>query len=309
MGHTVTDPGTGTVTTADRLPPDPRKAIRTVLRRLAAPLRRHLPAFLAPTVVRVRHQLAKRNAFKVASSRLQMEVLLDALPDYDLDEMTARHLWFTQRRAEYRFHPELVSDQEIVGLEHLTGARAGGRGVLLSFMHYGHYDGMFLALKNAGVETDAMVIPFLYAGIGSDWQRQHARLLRMGTTMHSVEGGSQVVRDLLAEGRVVALASDVTSRTKVHFMGKDRLASFGAPRLAHETGVPVVVISAEWLGDRQRVRLHEPLDPADFADPWALYEAMLAVHERAVRAWPWGYELPQDRWVVWPEEPDPADVS
>lgn len=283
----------------ERLPHDPRRWVRTWLRGLAAPVRRNLPAFLAPTIVRVRHRLARHNAFKVASSRWQMEVLLDALPEYDLDEMTAKHLWFTQRRAEYRFHPDLVSDQEIIGLEHLVAAREQGHGVLLSFLHYGHYDGMFLALKKAGVETDAVVVPFLYAGIGSDWQRQHARLLRMGTTLHSVEGGSPAVRALLAQGRVVALASDVTSRTKVHFLGKDRRASFGAPRLAHETGVPVVVLTVEWLGDRQRIRLHEALDPGLYDGPEELFDAMLAIHERAVRAWPWAYELPQDRWVVW----------
>lgn len=295
---------TAAPTLPDRLPPDPRKRVRAVLRGLATPLRRSLPDFLVPLVVRLRTLLAARNSFKVASSRLQMEVLLDALPEYDLDEMTRRHLAFTQRRAELRFHPDLVSDQEIVGLEHLTAARAEGRGVLLSFMHYGHYDGSFLALKKAGVETDAMVIPFLYAGVGSTWQRQHARLLRMGTTMHSVEGGSQVVRDLLGQGRVVALASDVTSRTKVRFLGKDRLASFGAPRIAHECDVPVVVMTFAWAGRRPRIVLHEPLRPGSYVDPGALFADMLAIHEAAVREWPWSYELPQDRWVVWQDDPE-----
>ena len=281
-----------------------RRLARDVARKVAIPLRRSLPDPLVPLVVRLRTLLAMRSGFKVASSRRQMEILLDTLPGYDLDELTRRHVWFTQRRAEYRFHPDLVSDQELVGLDNLQRARAGGRGVLLSFMHYGHYDGCFLTLKKAGVETDAMVIRFLYDGIGTDWQRQHARLLRMGTTMHSVEGGSQVVRDLLADGRVVALASDVTSRTKVHFMGKDRLASFGAPRIAHEMGAPVVVMTFEWTGTKPRITLHEPLEPGDFPDAWALYHRMLEIHEDAVRGWPWSYELPQDRWVVWPEDAD-----
>jgi lauroyl/myristoyl acyltransferase len=279
-----------------------RRIVRDVARRVVIPLRRRLPGFLVPGVVRLRTMLAMRSSFKVASSRKQMEILLDALPGYDLDEMTRRHVWFTQRRAEYRFHPDLVSDQELVGLENVEQACAGGRGVLLSFMHYGHYDGCWLTLKKAGLETDAMVIQFLYDGIGTDWQRQHARLLRMGTRMHSVEGGSQVVRDLLAEGRVVALASDVTSRTKVPFMGKDRRASFGAPRIAHEMGVPVVVMTFSWTGRKPRITLHEPLQPVDFPDARALYDRMLEIHEAAVREWPWSYELPQDRWVVWADE-------
>ena len=285
--------------------PDPfelRRLVRNFFRGLAGPLRRALPDVLVPAIVRVRTRLAMRSTFKVAFSRRQMEVLLDGLPGYDLDEMTRRHVQFTQRRAEYRFHPDLVSDQEIVGLEHLVGARDRGRGVLLSFMHYGHYDGCWLALKKAGLELDAMVIPFLYDGVGSDWQRQHAQLLRMGARLHSVAGGSQVVRDLLSQGRILALASDVTSRTKVHFMGKDRLASFGAPRIAHEMGVPVVVMTFEWTGKRPRIRLHEPLDPADFPDAWGLFDRMLAIHEEAVREWPWSYELPTDRWVGWSEE-------
>lgn len=293
----------------ERLPHDPRKRIRTLLRGLATPVRRSLPDALVPLIVRIRTALAARNDFKVASSRLQMEVLLDGLPEVDLDDMTARHLAFTQRRAEYRFHPDLASDQEITGLEHLAVARARGAGVLLSFMHYGGYDGSFLALKKAGVDTDAMVIPFLYAGVGSTWQRQHARLLRMGTTMHSVEGGSRAVRDLLADGRVVALASDVTSRTRVHFLGKDRLASFGAPGIAYEMGVPVVVMTYEWSGRKPRIVLHEPLDPASYDGPAALFADMLALQEEAVRAWPWSYELPQDRWVVWRAQEPPEDPT
>jgi lauroyl/myristoyl acyltransferase len=290
-----------------RMPDDPHRRVRAFFRGRAAPLRRSVPDALVPLVVWARTLLASRNSFKVASSRHQMEVLLGGLPEYDLDEMTRRHVAFTQRRAEYRFHPDLVSDQQIDGLAHLVTARERGRGVLLSFMHYGHYDGSFLALKKAGVDTDAMVIPFLYAGIGTDWQRQHARLLRMGTTMHSVEGGSQVVRDLLADGRVVALASDVTSRTRVPFLGRDRLASFGAPRLAHEMGSPVVVMTFAWDGRRPRIVLHEPLEPESYADPTALFADILALQEEAVRAWPWSYELPQDRWVVWADDEAGAD--
>lgn len=49
---------------------------------------------------------------------------------------------------------------------------------------------------------------------------------------------------------------------------------------------------------RPRIHVHEPLDPADFPDAWGLFDRMLAIHEEAVREWPWSYELPTDRWVV-----------
>ncbi len=271
--------------------------VRTLARSWAGPVRSAVPDRMVPLLVDARTWLALRGQRHTRRSAKSMRVLLDALPEYDLAEMTRRHVWFTQRRAEYRFHPELVGDQEVVGIEHLAGARDLGRGVMLSFMHYGHYEGMFLALRNAGVETDAMTLPVILEETGTYWQNQHGRILKLGTTLHDISGGSDLVRRLLGEGRVVAMASDVTSRTKVHFLGKDRLASFGAPRLAFEQDAPVVVVTSEWAGDRPRVICHPPLMPADYADAGALYADLLALHEASVRTWPWAYELPEERWV------------
>ena len=44
------------------------------------------------------------------------------------------------------------------------------------------------------------------------------------------------------------------------------------------------------------MRVHEPLDPADFATPTALLEEMVKQHERAILAWPEATDLPLSRW-------------
>jgi lauroyl/myristoyl acyltransferase len=134
------------------------------------------------------------------------------------------------------------------------------------------------------------------SGGGGNFMRQHTRLCAMGGTLHSTEIGSRGIADLLRQGLPVFVASDVKGRSPVRFLGQERVGSSGAPRIAQQTGSPVVVMTFERDGDDPRVRLHEPLDPAAFETPEALLDAMLARHESAVRAWPEAYDEPLKRW-------------
>ena len=74
------------------------------------------------------------------------------------------------------------------------------------------------------------------------------------------------------------------------------LGSFGAARLAAEAGSPVVVMTSEEDEQGPVIRLHEPLDPAEFDTPQSLLTAMLALHEDVVLRWPEATDLPLSRW-------------
>jgi lauroyl/myristoyl acyltransferase len=103
--------------------------------------------------------------------------------------------------------------------------------------------------------------------------------------------------ELLVEGAVVALASDVAGRTPVTFAGRPLLGSAGAAHLARKTGSPVVVLTAHPGPDgRPFVRLAAPLDPADHDSGEELLAAMLRLHESAVLDWPEATDVPLDRW-------------
>ena len=53
--------------------------------------------------------------------------------------------------AYLRFHPRAITRQPVRGIEWLTTRRDPARGVLLSFAHHNHYDGMFaLAVAGSG---------------------------------------------------------------------------------------------------------------------------------------------------------------
>lgn len=272
--------------------------------RAVNPIRRRVPRAGVRSIVRLRAWLGVRSRSRLAVARAEMEHLVGvALPGADLDDLARRYIAWGMRRGEYRWHADLVADQQIIGLEHLDRALAGGRGVVVTFVHHAHFEGAFLALHRRGYELDGIVHPLMMAGGGGNFMRQHTLICSMGANLHSTDIGATGIADLLRSGRTVCLAVDVAGRTPVRFLGRERRGSFGAARLATDVGSPVVVMSYERDGDDVQIRLHEPLDPADFASPGDLLAAVLARHEPAVLDFPEAYDQPRKRWGA----PDQVD--
>ena len=113
----------------------------------------------------------------------------------------------------------------------------------------------------------------------------------------SAEVGTQGIIDLLNQGAIVAVASDVPGRTPLRFVGREVLGSFGAARIAADAGSPVVVMTYELDERGPFVRLHEPLEPKDFEDPQALLAGdARASREGASCSGPSTTDLPLSRW-------------
>jgi lauroyl/myristoyl acyltransferase len=265
---------------------------------VVARIRRRIPRALVPLVVAVRFRLAWSRAAVRKDARAQMLFLIEhTRPDADLDAVARDYVRYQVRRGELRWHPEMVTSLRVEGIEHLLSARDGGRGVLLNFVHHGYYDGGFPSIARHGVPCRMVVYPYMLEPDAPLWLKQHVALACTGGgTPVSAAVGNDGIKDLLLQGEVVAIASDVPGRTPLTFVGREVLGSFGAARLAADTNSPVIVMTSEEDAGGPFIRLHEPFEPKRYQSPKELLEALLVIHESRQIRWPEATDLPLSRW-------------
>jgi lauroyl/myristoyl acyltransferase len=265
---------------------------------VAARVRARVPNALVPALVAARSRLAWARPAARADAVAQMRFLLEhTRPEADVEAVARAYVRYQARRGELRWHPELLTHLRVDGIGYLLGARSSGRGVLLNFVHHGYYDGAFPSIARLGAPAHMVVYPYMLEPDAPLWLQQHVRIgTANGGTAVSNAVGADGLLDLLRRGQVLAIASDVPGRTPLKFVGREVLGSFGAARLAAEAGSPVVVMTSEEDEQGPVIRLHEPLDPAEFDTPQSLLAAMLAIHEDVVLRWPEATDLPLSRW-------------
>jgi lauroyl/myristoyl acyltransferase len=248
--------------------------------------------------VAARSGLAWRRPAVREDARAQMRFLLERTElDADVDEVARAYVRYQARRGELRWHPELLTNLRVEGLDNLVAARDRGHGVVLNFVHHGYYDGAFPSMARLGVRAHMVVYPYMLEADAPTWLRQHVKVaLINGGTAVSAAVGTDGMLDLLGRGEVLALASDVPGTTPVRFAGREVLGSFGAARLATAAAAPVVVMTSEEDADGPVIRLHDPLNPAAYPTPQALLQRMLEIHEAVVLRWPEATDIPLSRW-------------
>jgi lauroyl/myristoyl acyltransferase len=279
-------------------------SLRTVAGRGLECVRRAIPQPLLPLVIGVRSWVAWARPSVRRDARRQMRFLLErGRPDADIDVHARRYVRRQVSRGELRWHPDLVTQQRVVGIESLLAARAHGRGVLVACMHHGQFDGAFPSIARLGGVTFHMTaFPSTLSDQAPGWIRQHVRVCKVGGNQPvSIEIGTPGITRLLQEGALVGLALDVPGRTRVRFAGRELVGSFGAARIAASTGAPVVAVTHEVDAQGPYLQVHEGLRAEDFESPHALLEELLRVFERAVLATPHEVDIPTSRWGV-PQE-------
>jgi lauroyl/myristoyl acyltransferase len=268
------------------------------LQGLLGQVRGLVPTAALPWLARARGRAAWRRPDLRADALAQMGFLLGQAPKAELEQVARAYVEFQVYRGELRWHPDQLTKLRVVGVDHLRVARAKGRGVIVNFMHHGHYDGAFASLAvRHGEPFQIVVYPYMLEPTAAPWLKQHVKVsLQGGGVAVSAAIGTGGMRSLLAHGHTLAIASDVPGRTPVRFAGREVLGSYGAARLAFEAQCPIVVLTSERDAGGAFVRVHPPMQPAGFDSPRALLDDVLAVHEAAVLAWPEATDLPLSRW-------------
>ncbi len=277
-------------------------AVTSVLGRGVNALRKAVPTALLPHLVSGRARLASRRPAIWTDAQAQMRFVVgDDQPDEVVDRLAAAYIKRMVWRGEARWHPELLTRQPIVGMEHLRAVQRGDTGFIVSFTHHGDYEGVSPSLAWAGIATHALATSEMFAKEQPAWLRQQARVVTFneGVTLLDVALGSEGIRKVLARGEAVAIAADVPGSAATRFLGHDvRLAS-GAARIGMETNVPVVVVTShpnpaapDACG---MLRVSEPLCPEDFASVEELFEVIVRLNEAAILAWPEATEYPLRR--------------
>ncbi len=218
----------------------------------------------------------------------------------ELDEVAKRYVFEMAKRDELSWRIWLATRIPVDRIHVLREAQARG-GVIVNFMHHGQFGGVFGSLGRYGIETHIATDPWFFTQRSPKYNgyrgRQHLRTISHagGRPFPAAKGSYARMRELLEEGAVVAIASDLPGSTPATFLGREIGVPSGAPRLAVETGALVVPLTAHRDGNFQRLEVGDPIDPAAFDDLHGVLAEILRRHEPAIRAWPEAVERPLRR--------------
>lgn len=271
------------------------------LDRLQHALRPLVPPAAIPALVALRSRRARSDQREWGLARQQMRFLTGVRdPDADIDALAARYIRLMKWRGEMRWHPRSLTTQQVVGLEHLADARAGGRGVVVSFMHHAFYDGLFGSLAHRGIPCNPVLNPAMYADGAPAWLTRQRDVMSLDAPAINAASGTPAVVAALRAGAVVGIATDWASSTTMDFLGRRVLGASGAARIAHELDVPVVVATSRRDGERDAPAAHfvlsQALQPSAFDSVGSLLREMVVRHESAVSVWPEAYDQPLVCW-------------
>lgn len=263
-------------------------------------LRAAVPDALVPAVVAARIRRKARKPEAVARARAEMEFLIGAAAPQDLDRAARAYLERDVWRSELRYHPKQICYQHVENIASLVKARATDRGVVVSFLHHGHYEGATAALAHHDRPITVVVSPDMLAADAPTFLRQHVVAGTVsGSRSFNAAAGAKAMVTLLADGDVLAIATDVPGSSELDFLGRTRLGSSGAARMAAAANSLVITMHAHCEPDgRLWLSLSDPIEPRDFATPDDLLRDLVSSQEDAVLAWPEGYHQPSLRWGV-----------
>jgi lauroyl/myristoyl acyltransferase len=194
---------------------------------------------------------AARQGKGVRQLRANLRVATGALPEAELDDLTARAMrsyaryWQEAFRLPTLSTERIVTGTEVHGLEHLEKARAGGRGLVMVLPHSGNWDA-------AGVWfVDFLRGPFLTVAERLKPESLYRRFLdyreSLGMRVVPLTGGprpsTEVLRDWLDDGGATCLLVDRNlgaGGVPVSFLGRTATMPGGAALLAAQTGAALV---------------------------------------------------------------------
>jgi lauroyl/myristoyl acyltransferase len=229
----------------------------------------------------------------------------------EVEELARRWIFESLKRDELTWRSWQTTRFPVEGVERFEPARRQGRGAILSFVHHGQHAGIFGSLARQGVISHVAVLPSLIGGDpGPGYQglrrKQHIATARLGgAVMFAAKGGMDHMRELLSDGKVIALASDLPGSLPFTMLGRRVSGGSGAARLAHELDVPLLPVTAWKRGTLQSYTVGTPIEPGELGDLEGIQQAIADAHAPAIMAWPEGLMAPFERWRA----VDDADIE
>jgi KDO2-lipid IV(A) lauroyltransferase len=187
-------------------------------------------------------------------------------------------------RLPHMTRSELLHAIDVVGREHLEGAVARGRGVVITCTHIGNWELAAVVLAHWGYTLHAV------AGVQlSRWLTTAVRETKSELAIHTVapEDGFRKLLRALEHTDLVALMVDgdiFSHGVRVDLFGRELQFPAGPGVLAQRTGALVLCGYCERVAPgRFRIVIEPPLDPAAFADTASLIDAVARTSERHIR--------------------------
>jgi KDO2-lipid IV(A) lauroyltransferase len=179
---------------------------------------------------------------------------------------------------------ELMRSVEWRGREHLEGALARGRGVVVCCTHIGNWELAAVVVAHWGYALHAV------AGVQlSRWLTPAVRETKAELAIHTIapEDGYRKLLRALEHNDLVALMVDgdiYSHGAPVEFFGRETRWPSGPGVLAQRTGAQIISAYCERLAPgRFRIVMEPALDPAAFPTTAALNAGVAAAAERHIR--------------------------
>ena len=190
---------------------------------------------------------------------------------------------FARTIAEYVRLPALAAMPErrrTEGLGHLTDAVAAGRGAVIASAHFGNWEMIRLAARDAGVDVGIIYRAF------NNRSFDRLAMLRIRVAGEPVlHKGRQGLRDMLGlvrDGGVILVLMDqhVTTGAPLPFLGRPALTATAIPAMCKRVGAALLPATATRSDDGKTfdIRFEAPVAPGDA-------EEMTAEVNRRMEAW------------------------
>lgn len=237
-----------------------------------------------------------------ARRRSRLAVAAIAGPGAVPDRVAREHLSHAAAREQLIWRPRMILDAAVEGGAHLASAKASGRGVLVSYCHFGPFPAIGVsALKFANdvhqVAGGWLAAPRPGSGRARRWR---GIFERAGVPLIGAKGCFPVVAELLRRGAVVVMAFDWPGSAESSFLGKRVMLASGTARLAQSTGALVVPAMRRFQQLEVRTVFGAPLNPAAYDDWQHLHDEVAAQHDRWILTCPAALEDPR-RAGAWEE--------
>lgn len=227
---------------------------------------------------------------------LQMKWLLGRSTRADeIDELAPKYAEQRMLRKAAIWRPWRTTRPASCGISELQELVQSGRGVIVSFAHHGDFYG---ALGSLGfINIHIPTAPAVVTSTASHEERQIARTMAWrGGNVFSSTSSYERLRDILRQGRVIALSCDVAGNAHMTILGRDVQGSSGVAKLASETGAWIMPMNAYRHALGQLVALEAPIDPDSFPDWQTIHAEIARRYEPAILAWPEALHEPLRRW-------------